>query len=86
MAGSHPDISRRGFFKLAAGAGHCGSLAADPCRHGWALSPPLIVGADAELHLLRRISFGPTAIELARVREMGQGGAIPAPAPRPHTQ
>lgn len=48
-----------------------GGLLADFAKQAAAMAPSEIAGGDAALHLLRRISFGPTAATLARVRQIG---------------
>jgi len=53
-----------------------GSLAVDVFTAAEALQPVEIAGRDPDLHLLRRISFGPTVAELSRVRRIGQAAYI----------
>lgn len=69
-------IKRRTFLQGMAYTAAYGSLLADVFRQAVALSPAEVAGADADLHLLRRISFGPTAAELARVKILGRAAFI----------
>lgn len=65
-------MKRRTFLKSASGAFLYGGLIADLARPALAMTPAQIAGTDADLHLLRRISFGPTLQELERVRRIGR--------------
>jgi len=69
-------VNRRTVLQGMAYAGLYGGLAADVFRAAQALEPDEIAGSDAELHLLRRISFGPTAATLARARAIGRTAYI----------
>lgn len=69
-------MQRRTFLKTAGYAALYGGLIADFSKSALALTPKEIVGSDPDLHLLRRISFGPTAQELARVRQIGRSAYI----------
>lgn len=69
-------LNRRTFLQAAGYSALYGSLVADFAKSAQALSPKEIVSEDPDLHLLRRISFGPVAQELARVREIGREAFI----------
>ncbi|HUP93045.1 MAG TPA: DUF1800 domain-containing protein [Solimonas sp.] len=69
-------MKRRTFLQLAGYGALYGGLAADLAKSAAALSPAQIAGENPDLHLLRRISFGPVAQELARVREIGRAAYI----------
>jgi hypothetical protein len=64
-------MQRRTFLQGLGYAALYGGVLADLMRRAEAMAPAEIAGGDAELHLLRRISFGPTAETLARVRQIG---------------
>ena len=53
-----------------------GSLAMDVFTAAEAMEPAEIAGNDPDLHLLRRVSFGPTVAELARVKAIGRTAYI----------
>lgn len=69
-------MKRRTFLQAAGYAALYGGLAADFAKSAFALSPKEIAGADPDLHLLRRISFGPVKQELERVRQIGRNAYI----------
>lgn len=69
-------IKRRTFLQGFAYTALYGGLAADLFKSAEALQPAEIAGPDAALHLLRRISFGPTAATLARARAMGHAAYV----------
>jgi|GEM_PF-260311 len=71
-------MKRRTFLQGIAYTALYGSLAADVFNAAQALEPAEIAGSDPDLHLLRRISFGPTMAELARVKSMGREAFIEA--------
>lgn len=63
--------TRREFLQGTAALALWGSLAADLAKQADAATPSDIAGDDPDLHLLRRISFGPTLESLARIRSIG---------------
>lgn len=69
-------MKRRTFLQMTAWSALYGGLAADLFRSAQALEPAEIAGGDADLHLLRRISFGPTPATLAQVRSLGRSAYI----------
>lgn len=69
-------MKRRTFLRVAGHGALYGSLCASLAQQALALSPAQIAGDDADLHLLRRISFGPTMQELERLRRVGRGAYI----------
>lgn len=69
-------MQRRSFLQLAAYSALYGGLLADLGRSALAMEPGEIAGPDLDLHLLRRISFGPTPASLARVRDIGRAAYI----------
>ncbi|MDP9139788.1 MAG: DUF1800 domain-containing protein [Pseudomonadota bacterium] len=69
-------MQRRTFLQIAGYSTVYGSLLADLAHSAAALEPAEIAGTDADLHLLRRISFGPTAATLVRVRGIGRSAYI----------
>ena len=71
-----PAMQRRTFLQAAGYTAVYGGLLADLARSAFALTPAQVAGADADVHLLRRISFGPTVAELARLRSLGAAAYI----------
>ena len=69
-------MKRRTFLQLAGYSALYGGLLADLAQSAQALEPAETAGSDPGLHLLRRVSFGPTAASLARVREIGTAAYI----------
>jgi uncharacterized protein (DUF1800 family) len=69
-------MKRRTFLQAAGYTALYGGLAADFAKHATALTPRQIVTEDPDLHLLRRISFGPIAQELAQVRALGRAAYL----------
>lgn len=69
-------MKRRTFLQGVAYTALYGGLAADLFKAAEALQPAEIAGGDAELHLLRRVSFGPTAATLARAKAIGRAAYI----------
>lgn len=69
-------MKRRTFLQAAGYTALYGSLAADLAKTAAALTPKEIASDNPDLHLLRRISFGPVAQELARLRSMGRQAYI----------
>lgn len=70
-------VMKRRTFLQAGGYGLLyAGLAADFAKSAHALTPKEIASDDLDLHLLRRISFGPVAQELARVRLIGREAYI----------
>lgn len=69
-------IKRREFLQAAGySAVYVGLLSAFS-QAAEAMTPAEIAGTDPDLHLLRRISFGPTPTSLARVRAIGRTAYI----------
>ena len=69
-------MKRRTFLQGFAYTALYGSLAVDVFTAAQAMEAAEIAGSDLELHLLRRISFGPTVAELARVKAIGRAAYI----------
>ena len=69
-------MKRRTFLQAMGYSAVYGGLAADFAKSAAALTPAQIASSDQDLHLLRRISFGPVAQELARVRSIGRDAYI----------
>lgn len=69
-------MKRRTFLQAAGYTALYGGLVADLGKSAQAMTRAEIAGPDPDLHLLRRISFGPVAQELARVREIGRAAYI----------
>lgn len=65
-------MKRRTFLQAAGYTALYGGLATDFAKSATAMTPKEIASDDPDLHLLRRISFGPVAQELAKVRSMGR--------------
>lgn len=70
------NVKRRTLLQGAGYAALYGGLLGDLFQAAHAMTPAEVVGGDLDLHLLRRISFGPTAAELGRVRSMGRTAYI----------
>ncbi len=69
-------MKRRTFLQGFAYTALYGSLAVDVFNTAQAMQPAEIAGGDPDLHLLRRVSFGPTVAELARVKAVGRTAYI----------
>lgn len=69
-------MKRRTFLQMAGYSAVYGGLLADLAQSAQAMAPAEIAGNDIDLHLLRRVSFGPTAASLARVRSVGRTAYI----------
>jgi uncharacterized protein (DUF1800 family) len=69
-------MQRRTFLQVAGNAVLWSGLARDLAQRAQALTPGKIASSDPDVHLLRRISFGPTVQELARVRKIGRAAYI----------
>jgi uncharacterized protein (DUF1800 family) len=69
-------MKRRTFLQAAGYTTLYGGLVSDFSKHAAALTPRQIATDDQDLHLLRRISFGPVAQELAQVRSLGRAAYI----------
>lgn len=69
-------MRRRTFLQVAGHGALYGSLAFSLAQEASALTPAQIAGDDADLHLLRRISFGPTLQELERLRRIGRAAYV----------
>lgn len=69
-------MPRRSFLQAAGHVALYGALLGDFAKRAWALTPAEMAGSDPDLHLLRRISFGPTVQELERVRSIGRAAYV----------
>lgn len=69
-------MNRRGFLQAAGYASASAGLLGSLWQEAQALTPAQVAGTDPDLHLLRRISFGPTDTALARVRKIGRAAYI----------
>lgn len=65
-------MRRRTFLQGMAFSTAYGGLLPGLFQAASALEPADLAGSDPDLHLLRRISFGPDAASLARLREIGR--------------
>lgn len=68
-------MNRRAFLE-AAGYTSAAGLMGGFWQQANAMTPAEVAGTDPDLHLLRRISFGPTDTALARVRKIGRAAYI----------
>jgi len=68
-------MNRRAFLE-AAGYTSAAGLLGGFWQQAHAMTPAEVAGTDQDLHLLRRISFGPTDTALARVRRIGRAAYI----------
>ena len=71
-----PAVQRRTFLAAGGQAVLWAGLIGDLANSAKALSVAEIAGADPDLHLLRRLSFGPTNAELTRVRSIGRAAYV----------
>ncbi|WP_162932453.1 DUF1800 domain-containing protein [Solimonas sp. K1W22B-7] len=69
-------MNRRAFLQAAGYTSLSSSLVGSLFQEAEAMTPAQVAGPDADLHLLRRISFGPTDTALARVRRIGRAAYI----------
>ena len=67
-------MNRRAFLE-AAGYTSAAGLLGGFWQQAHAMTPAEVAGTDQDLHLLRRISFGPTDTALARVRRIGRAAS-----------
>lgn len=69
-------ITRRQALKAVGHMAVYASAIGDLTKIAMASAPEALAGDDLDLHLLRRVSFGPTAAELSKVRELGRSAYI----------